>query len=86
MKLRNEINILVKNIEKTWNSTLFCQQSTGFAKNGGNRGAGLCGDTRSGVSWCHPLPWDASAAVTDLGVNYVQMQMEIKKKKVFTAN
>ena len=43
-------------------------------------------DTRSGVSWCHPLPCDAFAAVTDLSKNYVQMRMETKKKKVFTTN
>ena len=37
-------------------------------------------DTRSGVSLCHPLPCDASAAVTDLCPNYVQMRTETKKK------
>ena len=43
-------------------------------------GAGFRGDTRSGVSWCHLLPCDASAAVTDLGESYVQMRMQTKKK------
>ena len=43
-------------------------------------GAGIRGDTRSGVCGCHTLQCDASAAVTDLGESYVQMQMETKKK------
>ena len=37
-------------------------------------------DTWSGVSLCHPLSRDASAAVTDLSKNYVQMRMETEKK------
>ena len=41
---------------------------------------GFLGDTRSGVFWCHPLSFDASAAVTDLVENYVQMRTETKKK------
>ena len=43
--------------------------------------AGFLGDTRSGVFWCNPLSFDASAAVTDLVENYVQMRRETKKKK-----
>ena len=42
-------------------------------------GAEFRGDTRSGISWCHFLSCDASAAMTDLGGNYVQMRMETKK-------
>ena len=38
------------------------------------------GVTRNGVSWCHPLPCDASAAVTDFGKHFVQIQIETKKK------
>ena len=45
-------------------------------------GAGFRGDTRSGILWCHPSSCDASAAVTDLVKNYVQMRMETKKKVV----
>ena len=43
-------------------------------------GAEFLGDTRSGVLWCHTLSCDASAAVTDLRENYVQMRMGTKKK------
>ena len=39
------------------------------------------GETRRGVSWCHRVPYDASAAVTDLGENYVQIRMDTQKKK-----
>ena len=38
--------------------------------------AGFCGNTRSGISWCHPLLCDDFAAVTYLGENYIQMRME----------
>ena len=48
-------------------------------------GARFRGNTRSGVSWCHLLSCDASAAVTDLGESYVQMRMETRKK-VFNVN
>ena len=44
------------------------------------------GDTQSGISWCHPLPCNASAAVTDLSKNYVQMQMMETKKKFLAVN
>ena len=40
---------------------------------------GFCGDTRSGILWRQPLSCDASAAVTGLGENLVQMRMETKK-------
>ena len=42
-------------------------------------GRGVRVDTRSRVSQCHALPYDASAAVTDFGENYVQSRMETKK-------
>ena len=45
--------------------------------------AGFRGDTRSGILWCHPLSCDASAAVTNLGENYVRMRMKTIKKKKF---
>ena len=45
-------------------------------------GAGFCGDTRNWVSWCHPLSFDASEAVTALGENYDQMRMETKQKSL----
>ena len=36
--------------------------------------AGFRKDTRSGVLWCHALPCDGSAAVTDLSETYFQMR------------
>ena len=44
-------------------------------------GAGFRGDTRSEISLCHDLSPDSSAAVTDLGENYVQMRMQTNKRK-----
>ena len=41
---------------------------------------GLCRDSGRGILWCHQLSCDASAAVTDLGENYVQMRMETKTR------
>ena len=44
-------------------------------------GAGFRGDTRSEISLCHDLSPDSSAAVTDLGENYVQTRMQTNKRK-----
>ena len=43
--------------------------------------AGFHGDTLRGISCCHSLSCDASAAMTDLDKNYIQMRMEDGEQK-----